>query len=110
MRTIIILLKKIIDKIYYNRYYVWREILIRKIFPWIKNVWDYKKLNNFLKETDISSVNRLIEIVWDFYRWEVSRLSLEWKFSTIERYQWLLDFAQALEDYQMLLLKESEEN
>ena len=110
MRYIITQLKKIIDKLYYSKYSVSREILVREIFPWTYNVWEYKTLQNFLKSQDQSSIALLIKVIWDFYWWEVSRLSLEWKFSSIERNQGLIDFAQSLKDYNSMLLRESAEN
>lgn len=109
MRLIITLIKKYIDKIYYTKYSTDREILVREIFPWAYNVWEYKALTSFLKSQDQTSITLLIKVIWDFYWWEVSRLSLEWKFSSIERNQGLLDFAQSLKDYNSMLLRESTE-
>lgn len=110
MRYIITKLKKFIDKIYYNQYYGGREILIREIFPWINNVWEFKELTKFLNSQDSTNITILIKVIWDFYWWEVSRLSLDWKFSEIERNQWLLDFAQSLKDYNFLLMREANED
>lgn len=109
MKKIITAIKKFVDKIYYNGYYDRREILVREIFPNIKEIGEYKKLSTFLETQDHSSVDRLIEVITDFYWWEVSQLSLDWKFSSIERYQWLLDFAQSLKDYRMVVQRELED-
>jgi hypothetical protein len=110
MRYIIIKLKKIIDKLYYSKYYSSREILIREIFPGTYNVWEYKHLSKYLNSNDANAIDNLIKVIWDYYWWEVSRLGMEGKFTSIERVQWLLDFAQSLKDYKLMLLTEAEDN
>lgn len=102
----ILWLKKIIDKIYYTEYTFNKETLIREMFPWISNVWWYELLNIFFRNYSPTQVDEFIKIIWAYYRWEVERLTLLWKFSEIERFQWLLDFAQALKDYQDYILRE----
>ena len=109
MRYIIVQLKKIIDKIYYSKYYTSREILIREIFPGVSNIWEYKYLTKYLNTQDANSVDELIKVVWDFYWWEVSRLGMEGKFTSIERFQGLIDFTQSLKDYKLMLLTEAED-
>jgi len=106
MKTIIRLLKKIIDKQYYKYYTEDKETLIRQMFPWIQQVWEYKKLSLFLQSNGPQQINDIIEIIWAYYRWEVERLNMEWKFSEVERYQWLVDFSQSLRDYQEYVLTE----
>ena len=109
MKAIIIALKKIIDKIYYSKYYTSREILIREIFPGTYNVWEYKDLNKYLNSQDVNNIENLIKVIWDFYWWEVSRLAMEGKFTSIERFQGLIDFGQSLKDYKLMLLTEAED-
>lgn len=109
MGKIIVKVKKFIDNIYYKDYYENREILIREIFPWVNHVGEFKYLDLFLKNHNTTDIENLVKVIWDFYWWEVSRLSLEWKFSSIERNQWLLDFAQSLKDYNIMLLREAED-
>lgn len=97
-------LKKNIDKRYYNYYSMDRETLIREMFPWISKIWEYNELDLFLKNTTVSSTATLMKVIWTFYWWEVNRLTAEWKFSEIEKYQWLLEFVQAVRDYQEYIL------
>ena len=65
---------------------------------------EYKKLDIFLKNNWPQQINDMVEIIWAYYRWEVERLNMEWKFSEVERYQWLVDFSQAIRDYQEYVL------
>lgn len=103
-KKILTYIKKIVDKYYYNEYTYDKDTLIREMFPWIINIWEYKKIDSFLRKNSPSDISDLIEAIWAFYRWEVDRCTKEWKFQEIERYQWLIDFSQSIRDYQEYIL------
>lgn len=106
-KKLILWLKKNIDKIYYTEYTFNKETLIREMFPWITGVWEYEALNVFFRNSSPNQIHEFIKIIWAYYRWEVQRLTLEDNPAEIKRFQWLLDFAQALKDYQDYILIEN---
>lgn len=114
MHTVICLMikyiKKQIDKIYYSQYNPWRETLIREMFPWIINVWEYKEVEIFFKNMSIQQTSYLIKTIWAFYWGEVNRLTLEGKFDKIERLQGLIDFTVFLKDYEEYALSQQRIN
>lgn len=110
MFRIIKFIKKYIDKIYYLHYTRDRETLVREMFPWINYIWEYRFIDLYLKNSTPESLDSIIKVIFTFYRWEVNRLTLEWKFQWIERYQWLLDFCQSLKDYQQYVFEEKTKN
>jgi hypothetical protein len=106
MKKILGALKKIIDKQYYKYYTLDRETLIRQMFPGIHSIWEYTRIDIFFRNNGPEKVDEIIKLIWTYYRWEVERLNMEWKFSEIERYQWIVDFIQAIKDYQEYILTE----
>ena len=98
------ILKKIIDKAYYNQYTYNRETLVREMFPWIYNIWELKEIDSFVRNWSVTQTNELVKAIWAFYWGQVSRLTSAWKYAEIEKYQWLLDFCQAIRDYQEYIL------
>lgn len=103
-QKILTYIKKFIDKLYYSEYNYNKDTLIREMFPWIVNIWEYKKIDLFLKNNSTSDILDLIEVIWAFYWWEVYRCTKEWKFQEIEKLQWLIDFAQSIKDYQEYII------
>jgi len=100
MIIIITFFKNLIDKLYYSKYNLGnQEALIRKMFPWIKIVWEYSQLELFLKDKTAKDLSDIKMAIMSYYWGENARLTLEWKFEEIKRIQWLVDFCQSLTDY-----------
>lgn len=100
MFVIIAFLKKTFDKLYYSKYTIQeRGALIRTMFPWINKVGEYERLNSFLKDRSQYELDEYIWAIMAYYWWEVETLTMKWEFNKIERYQWLVDFCQAIRDY-----------
>jgi hypothetical protein len=106
-KSLIYKLKKYIDKLYYNKYTHDRETLIREMFPNIENIWEYKHIDFYLRNSTISQTNDLVKAIWAFYWWEVARLTKENKYDEIMKYQWLIDFSQTIKDYHEYVLTEN---
>jgi hypothetical protein len=98
------IVKKIIDKAYYNQYTYNRETLVREMFPWIVSIWEYKEIDSFLRHWNITQTNDIVRAIWAFYWGKVKELTSAWKYVEIEKYQWLLDFCQSIRDYQEYIL------
>lgn len=109
---IIAFLKKRIDRIYYSEYTISRETLIREMFPWLKAIWEYKKVNEYIASHSFEEIEKIIEILYSFYRWEVSIFVHTNKEDDVKYLKWILDFALALERFrdQYLSERESEKN
>lgn len=99
-KLILVWLKKTIDKMYYVEYSKPKETLIREMFPWIDNVWEYKLLDTYIaSHNNMNEIYTLIRVIHSFYRWEVNSLIANWKVDEINNYKWLLIFANSLKDF-----------
>lgn len=94
------------DKLYYSEYNFNRETLIRKMFPWLNAIWEYKKINEYIASHSYEETNKLIEILYSFYRWEVNMLVNSNKEDDVKYLKWVLDFALALERFREAYLIE----
>lgn len=108
IKRIIPWIKKYVDKIYYSEYTLSRETLIREMFPWINNIWEYKKINDFLLTHDISELNDIIWIIYSFYWGQVSILVHNNKESEVIHYKWLLELVFNLERFRDVYISENE--
>lgn len=89
-----------VDKTYYAHYHAAnRESLIRKAFPGITKEFGYDRLNEFLREFDVSGMKSVIKVLMSFYWAEIARCQAEGKFQEAERYVGISEFCAALEAY-----------
>lgn len=103
-------LKKSIDRVYYNSYNLKRETLVREMFPWINNVWEYKYIETYIRNNNLSNILDLVKVIHSYYRWEVNTLISIWKIDEIKNLKWLLDFSIALRDYKDRVMSEWQDN
>lgn len=104
---VITILKKNLDKLYYSQYTLQRETLIREMFPWIQQIWEYKHIDIYIRNHNITEIDDLIKTIYSFYRWEVNRFILEWKIENINNLQWLLDFIYSIRSFQEEILRQN---
>ena len=107
---IISIIKKWVDKLYYSRYTLKRETLIREMFPWVNTLTldDYSVINNFLVTITPSDLSKLIKVITTFYWLEVNRCVTSGNIQWIIKFQWLIDLCDSLADAQVILLREEE--
>lgn len=110
IRLVLKLIKKQVDKQYYSLYNPWREALIREMFPWVINVWEYKEAEMLFQNISLQQVAYLNKTIGAFYWGEVNRYTLEGKFDRIERLQGLIDFGIFLKDYEEYALSQQRVN
>ena len=105
-------LKKKLDRIYYSEYTFSRETLIRKMFPWVIDIWEYKKINEYIASHSFDEITKVIEIMYAFYWGEVNMLVHSWKEDEIKYLKWILDFSLTLQRFkeQYLIEQESSKN
>lgn len=110
-RIILKWLKQKVDKLYKKEYNVTQETLVREMFPWIYNVWEYKFLNNYIaSHCSINEITDLIKVIHSFYWWEINQLIASWKIESINDYRWLLIFANNLKDFYDIYVQNLKDN
>lgn len=105
--TIISILKKYIDKLYYNYYTYNRETLIREMFPWITKVWEYEKLNEYIVSHSLQEITMIASMLTSYYWWEANSLILKNREEDIKYLKWILDLALTLERFKEANLTEN---
>lgn len=115
MKTFIIFLlrksKKFIDNLYYNKYHIDKEEpLVRKMFPWITQVSEYKFVSEYLKDKNAHDISDLNKLILSYYWWEINLATTSKQFDRIEHLHSLVDFAESISDYhkEILIFNNSE--
>jgi len=106
-------LKKIVDNCYYNKYHLNKqEPLVRKMFPWITYVTDYRFVGDYLKGKDARDVSDLKKLILSFYWWEIAIATASKNFTRVEHLQVLVDFADSISDFhsEVLISNNNNEN
>lgn len=100
MEKILTLFKEYIDNLYYHKYSLGnRESVIRKSFPWITQVWEYRRLNEYLISMDRSTISKVNEALMSFYWWEAASLQQAGKCAEISNLRGIVDFVNSVDAY-----------
>ena len=103
-------MKKYLDRMYYNLYNLDRGPLVREMFPWIYDIWEYKHIETFVRNNSMQQISDLSQVAYSYYRWEVNTLISIWKIDEIKSLKWLLDFASTLREYKERVMIEWQDN
>jgi hypothetical protein len=104
--------KKFVDNLYYNKYHIGKEEpLVRKMFPWITQVSEYRFVWDYLKDKTAHDISDLNKLVLSYYWWEVNMATTNKKFDRIEHLNSLIEFTESISDYHSeVLISNNTEN